>query len=105
MSARKRVQVNIELNQTILNHPNMKRLFFPVAWFDLESTVSDKLAEEFKNQVYLAEKIKNNIPLVCGCVAGGFLLLAAIVGLMGVMQPNWGKDDLPSLAYQSVSVN
>lgn len=44
--------------------------------FQLESTISDNLAEEFKGQVYLAIALRDHCPLAMGIAAAVFLLLA-----------------------------
>lgn len=79
MSAKKRVQVNVQLEGSMLHNPKMKKYYFPVAWFSLESEISDKLADKFKGQVNLALKVKGYIPYVCGGVGGAMFLLVLIL--------------------------
>jgi len=77
MSAKKRIQVNVKIEGTMLRLPNMPEYFFPIVWFDLESTIGDKLADKFKSQVYLGLSLKKHLPLIGG-LEGGLLFVAAV---------------------------
>jgi len=88
MASKKRIQINIKLSSSFIKTPHFPNdeiidgIVFPVAWFSLESTISDKLAKEFRDKVYIAVAIREYLPLGAGILSGLlFLIAASLFGL------------------------
>jgi len=84
MKAAKRIQVNCKINPTFLLYPTINTTYFPVAWFELESTISDPLADQWKNTVGLATKVHYYCPFVMGAIGvvfGGLTLYSVVLSM------------------------
>jgi len=77
MAASKRIQVNCRIAPGFLMYPNITTTFFPVAWFELTSSISEPLANKFRRTVYLATTLSTLCPYIMGAVS--VLSLCAMV--------------------------
>jgi lysosome membrane protein 2 len=78
MKGRVRIQVNFRTSQTDLWYPNITEAMMPILWFEDRSEITEELAEEFKDLVYGALDLQQNL---------NFLTLgaAAIFGVPGAI--------------------
>lgn len=58
MNAAKRLQLNIQVDSSMLLHPKLQATFLPIAWFEEKSAISDSLAQQFIDEVRFSLLIK-----------------------------------------------
>ncbi|MFX1395101.1 MAG: hypothetical protein ACFFAH_16230, partial [Promethearchaeota archaeon] len=63
MNARNRIQINFEVSATEIYHPNITHAVMPIIWYEQSGEITEELAEEFKDQLYSALELKQNVPL------------------------------------------
>jgi hypothetical protein len=61
MKGRVRIQVNFMTSQTDLWYPNITEAMMPILWFEDRSEITKELAEEFKDLVYGALDLRQNL--------------------------------------------
>ena len=83
MNARKRLQINLGVSAGDWYSKNVTEVFLPLVWIEEGATISDspKLAKDFKDDVYGAQDLQDNISLG-GPVVG--ILLLALSGFIAV---------------------
>ncbi|MFX0069604.1 MAG: hypothetical protein ACFFAO_00725 [Candidatus Hermodarchaeota archaeon] len=65
MNAKKRIQVNFELFTSDFFLTNISNVVVPIVWYEQSGEIPEDLAEEFKELVYGALDLKENIVLGC----------------------------------------
>ena len=78
MKGRTRMQVNFMTSQTDLWYPNITEAVMPIAWFEDRSEITEELAEDFKDGVYSALDLQQNINLLTLGAAAAFGVPGAI---------------------------
>jgi len=63
MNARKRIQINFEVEPTEFYQPNIEHTVVPILWFEQSGEIPEDMAEDFKDLVYGALELKENLPL------------------------------------------
>jgi len=91
MGVLNRGQVNVVVNSSLL-YPDMLAAYVPVAWLEQGGFISSELAEQFRNQVYLAQTVADGIRWT-GMLGGGLLLLLALMIFLAVLAPD--RNPLP----------
>jgi len=81
MKAAKRLQLNVMVQDVMLLYPNMELTYIPVAWIEDSATITPKLAKEFRDAIYSAQKISKGAQYG-GFAAGAAFLLIGIVLLV-----------------------
>ena len=65
MNAKKCIQINIELKQTEYFLTNISNVVTPIVWMEQSGEIPEELAEDFKDMLYSALELKEQIPLWC----------------------------------------
>jgi len=84
MKALKRLQVTVKVQGSVLLFPNMSDWFIPIAYFEESGSIDENSANEWKNTVGVALKVKKWGPIILFGVGVGCLSLwfwALVVGL------------------------
>ena len=78
MKGRTRMQVNFMTSQTDLWYPNITEAMMPIVWFEDRSEITEELAEDFKDLVYGALDLQQNLNLLTLGAAAAFGVPGAI---------------------------
>ena len=78
MKGRTRMQVNFMTSKTDLWYPNVTEALMPIVWFEERSEITEELAEDFKNLVYGALDLQQNLNLLTLGAAAAFGVPGAI---------------------------
>jgi len=77
-NARKRVQINALLKNSMIRFPKLNTTFFPVFWFEIFGTIGDGQATDFKNTVIFGKNMARY--MIYGSI-GGIVFSLLGVGL------------------------
>eukprot|EP00002_Diphylleia_rotans_P037298 TRINITY_DN831_c0_g1_i1.p1 TRINITY_DN831_c0_g1~~TRINITY_DN831_c0_g1_i1.p1 ORF type:complete len:496 (-),score=118.65 TRINITY_DN831_c0_g1_i1:333-1820(-) len=81
MDGSRRAQVNVKLEDvfwtTASRYKNLPEIFLPHLWFEERGSISTKLANEFKDQVYFAQDARDGI-FLAGVIVGPILIAAGV---------------------------
>lgn len=76
MSAAKRFQLNVKADATV-NYPDVKLTYLPILWIQESGDITEDLAQEFKDGVYLALMVSDGV-FYAGIVGGALLMVSGI---------------------------
>jgi hypothetical protein len=79
IKANKRLQVNLQIQPTVITYPNIRPTFVPVVWFEEYSELSADQVNQWQSSVGLAIKWMKYIPVISLCLAGIFLFVSGAV--------------------------
>jgi len=78
MNAVERLQVNLEISPSLLLYQNVKPVLQPVLWIQQYSTIPKNLAHQFRETVYLAEKVSNILKYIA-LIAGPIFAVLSLI--------------------------
>ncbi|MBD3340896.1 MAG: hypothetical protein GF353_17440 [Candidatus Lokiarchaeota archaeon] len=78
MRARQRIQINFRATPTDKWYPNNTEVIIPILWFDKEAEITEEKANEFKESLYTALKLKKLI-ITSTMAIGTILSIAAMI--------------------------
>jgi len=65
MNAHQKAQINFEIGPMDCWYPNITHAAMPILWMEDSGKIPEDLAEKFKDLVYGALKLKEQVPLIC----------------------------------------
>ena len=79
MSANKRIQINVELWQTEFFLTNISNVVMPILWYEQGGEIPEDLADIFKDLIYGALELKENVPLACIGIGAAICIPGVII--------------------------
>jgi len=65
MNAHQKAQINLEIGPMDCWYPNITHAAMPIFWMEDSGEIPEDLAEKFKDLVYGALELKEQVPLIC----------------------------------------
>jgi len=104
MSAHKRLQINVKLQQDMLLFPRVRQnLYIPVGWIDIAGEITEDLAGQFKGQVYFIETV--TLVLQWGGIGAGIVLFLATIIIFIIFYRRQKRQENAYTAVNSDPIN
>ncbi|MFX1392409.1 MAG: hypothetical protein ACFFAH_02440 [Promethearchaeota archaeon] len=103
MNARQCAQLNFELSNYPLMYTNISNIVMPILWYEQTGEVTEELADMFKDELYSAIELKENVPMVflgigaALCIPGAYLTT-----IQTIKRRRFKKEGLTKVKSESV---